>query len=40
MKSMIHKLDTLVEKAMVNGPFGRFKLLQAEDVKKIFEMSL
>ena len=34
------QLDILVEKAMFNGPFGRFKLLQADDVKKILEMSL
>ncbi len=34
------QMETLVEKAMVYGPFGRFKLLQAEDVKTILEMSL
>ena len=34
------KLDVLVEKSMVNGPFGRFKALQAEDVRTILEMSL
>ncbi|WP_400194861.1 iron-containing alcohol dehydrogenase [Lysinibacillus telephonicus] len=34
------QLDVLVEKSMVNGPFGRFKTLQAEDVRKILEMSL
>lgn len=34
------KLDVLVEKSMVNGPFGRFKTLQAEDVRAILEMSL
>lgn len=34
------ELETLVEKSMVNGPFGRFKTLQAEDVRKILEMSL
>ncbi|RTQ90199.1 iron-containing alcohol dehydrogenase [Lysinibacillus telephonicus] len=34
------QLDILVEKSMVNGPFGRFKTLQAEDVRKILEMSL
>lgn len=34
------QLDLLVEKAMANGPLGVFKQLQAEDVRKIFEMSL
>ena len=34
------QLDLLVEKSMVNGPFGRFKTLQAEDVQAILEMSL
>ncbi|BDH62697.1 putative NADH-dependent butanol dehydrogenase 1 [Lysinibacillus sp. PLM2] len=34
------QMDTLVEKAMVNGPFGNFSLLQANDVRKILEMSL
>jgi len=34
------QLDLLVEKAMANGTLGVFKQLQAEDVRKIFEMSL
>lgn len=34
------QLETLVEKSMVNGPFGRFKELQAEDVRTILKMSL
>jgi len=34
------QLDTLVEKALANGPLGKFKELQAEDVRKILEMSL
>ncbi|KGR91696.1 butanol dehydrogenase [Ureibacillus massiliensis 4400831 = CIP 108448 = CCUG 49529] len=34
------QMDTLVEKAMINGPFGNFSLLQANDVRKILEMSL
>ncbi|RHW36839.1 iron-containing alcohol dehydrogenase [Lysinibacillus yapensis] len=34
------QLEVLVEKSMVNGPFGRFKKLQAEDVRTILEMSL
>ncbi|KGR75030.1 iron-containing alcohol dehydrogenase [Ureibacillus sinduriensis] len=34
------QLDVLVEKSMVNGSFGRFKTLQAEDVRTILEMSL
>lgn len=34
------QLDLLVEKTMINGPFGRFKKLQSEDVQAILEMSL
>lgn len=34
------RLDLLVEKAIANGPFGRFKILNEEDVRMIFEMSL
>ena len=39
------KIDTtyfnqMVEHCMVNGPFGNFNKLQAEDVRKILEMSL
>ena len=34
------QLDTLVEKALANGPLGKFKELQAEDIRKILEMSL
>ncbi|RUL46444.1 iron-containing alcohol dehydrogenase [Lysinibacillus antri] len=34
------ELETLVEKSMINGPFGRFKVLQAEDVREILKMSL
>lgn len=34
------KLDVLVEKAMANGPIGTFKVLDEEDVREIFRMSL
>ncbi|MED3764874.1 iron-containing alcohol dehydrogenase [Ureibacillus sp. FSL K6-8385] len=34
------KLDVLVEKAMANGPIGRFKVLQESDVREIYKMSL
>lgn len=33
-------LPVLVEKAMANGPFGRFKTLQAEDVLAIYKRAL
>lgn len=32
--------NEMVEHCMVSGPFGNFKKLQAEDVRKILEMSL
>lgn len=32
--------DEMVEHCLVNGPFGNFNKLQAEDVRKILEMSL
>ena len=32
--------NNMVEHCMVNGPFGNFTKLQAEDVRKILEMSL
>ncbi|MCH7323048.1 iron-containing alcohol dehydrogenase [Solibacillus sp. MA9] len=32
--------NEIVEHCMVNGPFGNFNKLQAEDVRKILEMSL
>lgn len=34
------RFDVLVEKAMLKGPFGRFKVLEAEDVREILNMSL
>jgi len=34
------KLDVLVGKAMANGPIGTFKVLDEEDVREIFRMSL
>ncbi|OZM56183.1 NADH-dependent alcohol dehydrogenase [Lottiidibacillus patelloidae] len=34
------KLDVMVEKAMANGPFGRFKVLESDDVKQILTKSL
>jgi len=34
------QMDILVEKSMINGSFGKFKSLQAEDVRAILEMSL
>lgn len=34
------RFDELVEKAMLKGPFGRFKVLEAEDVREILNMSL
>lgn len=34
------KFDVLVEKALANGPIGRFKVLQENDVRGILTMSL
>ena len=34
------KLELLVEKAMANGPIGRFKVLEKNDVREILRMSL
>jgi alcohol dehydrogenase len=34
------QLDLIVEKAMANGPFGRFKVLESADVKEILTNSL
>ncbi|GKU85188.1 iron-containing alcohol dehydrogenase [Niallia sp. NCCP-28] len=34
------KIDLMVEKAMANGEFGRFKVLNGQDVKAIYEASL
>ncbi len=34
------QLDLLVEKAMVNGPFGNFKKLTADDVRAILQASM
>lgn len=34
------RFDEIVEKTMFNGPFGRFNVLQAEDVREILKMSL
>nr|WP_106780578.1 iron-containing alcohol dehydrogenase [Lysinibacillus timonensis] len=34
------QMDTLVEKALLRGPLGKFKELEANDVRKILEMSL
>ncbi|MFD2673172.1 iron-containing alcohol dehydrogenase [Marinicrinis sediminis] len=34
------RIDEMVDRAMLFGPFGNFKKLQAEDVKSIYEASL
>lgn len=34
------RLNEMVEKTMINGPFGRFNQLEAKDVKEILRMSL
>jgi len=34
------QIDVMVEKALVNGPVGRFKALHAEDVRAIYQASL